>query len=112
MPKISIIIPIYNVEKYLRRCLDSVIQQTFTDFEIICINDGSPDNSLHILEDYASKDNRIKIITQKNQGLSIARNNGLKIAQGDYIYFLELKINYYHKVHHKLLHYIHFVYNH
>ena len=89
MPKISIIIPIYNVEKYLRRCLDSVIQQTFTDFEIICINDGSPDNSLHILEDYASKDNRIKIITQKNQGLSIARNNGLKIAQGDYIYFLD-----------------------
>ena len=89
MPKISVVLPIYNVEKYLRRCLNSLLNQTFTDFEAICVNDGSLDKSLHILEEYASKDLRIKIITQENQGLSMARNNGLKIAQGDYIYFLD-----------------------
>lgn len=89
MPKISVILPIYNVEKYLRRCLDSVLNQTFTDFEAICVNDGSPDKSLHILEEYAAKDSRIKIVTQENQGLSMARNNGLKVAKGDYIYFLD-----------------------
>ena len=89
MPKISVIIPVYNVEKYLRRCLDSVIKQTFTDFEVICVNDGSPDKSLHILEEYAAKETRIKIVTQSNQGLSMARNNGLKVAKGDYIYFLD-----------------------
>ena len=89
MPKISVVLPIYNVEKYLRRCLNSLLNQTFTDFEAICVNDGSLDKSLHILEEYASKDFRIKIVTQENQGLSMARNNGLKIAQGDYIYFLD-----------------------
>lgn len=89
MPHISIIIPVYNVEKYLISCLDSVLNQTFTDFEAICVNDGSSDTSLHILEEYASKDSRIKIVTQANQGLSMARNNGLKVAQGDYIYFLD-----------------------
>ena len=67
MPKVSVIIPIYNVEAYLRRCLDSVLNQTFPDFEAICVNDGSPDKSLHILEEYASKDSRIKIVTQKKQ---------------------------------------------
>ena len=65
-PKISIIIPMYGVEKYLRRCLDSVLNQTFKDFECICINDGSTDNSLEILEEYAKKDKRIIIISQKN----------------------------------------------
>ena len=89
MPKVSVILPIYNVEKYLRRCLDSLLCQTFTDFEAICVNDGSPDKSLYILEEYASKDHRIKIVTQENQGLSMARNNGLKVAKGDYIYFLD-----------------------
>ena len=89
MPKISIIIPCYNVEKYLHRCLDSVIGQTFEDFEVICVNDGSPDNSGSILEEYAAKDKRIKILTQKNQGLSMARNNGKALAQGKYIYFLD-----------------------
>lgn len=89
MPKISVIIPIYNVEKYLKRCLDSLLEQTFTDFEAICVNDGSADKSLHILKEYAKKDTRIKIVTQSNQGLSMARNNGLKIAQGNYIYFLD-----------------------
>lgn len=89
MPKISIIIPIYNVEKYLNRCLDSVIGQSFSDFEAICINDGSTDTSLQILQDYAFKDARIKIITQENQGQSVARNKGLDIAIGDYIYFVD-----------------------
>lgn len=89
MPEISIIIPCYNVEKYLSRCLDSVIGQSFTDFEVICVNDGSPDNSGSILEEYAAKDKRIKILTQKNQGLSMARNNGKALAQGKYIYFLD-----------------------
>ena len=76
MPKISVILPVYNVEKYLRRCLDSVLCQTFADFEAICVNDGSADKSLNILEEYAAKDSRIKIVTQANQGLSMARNNG------------------------------------
>ena len=68
MPKISILIPIYNVEKYLKECLDSVINQTLNDIEIICINDGSTDSSLEILEEYCSKDSRIKLITKANSG--------------------------------------------
>ncbi|MBQ8750501.1 MAG: glycosyltransferase [Alphaproteobacteria bacterium] len=89
MPKVSVLMPVYNVEKYLNRCLDSLYNQTFKDFEIIAINDGSTDNSPKILEEYTKKDNRIKIITQENQGLSMARNNGLKLAKGEYIYFLD-----------------------
>lgn len=89
MPKISVIIPVYNVEKYLPRCLDSVLAQTFTDFEAICINDGSPDGSAKILSEYTQKDSRIKVITQENQGVSVARNKGLKEAEGQYIYFLD-----------------------
>ena len=88
-PKISVIVPIYNVEKFLPRCLDSVLAQTFKDFELICVNDGSPDNCAAILEEYAKKDSRIKILTQDNQGLSMARNNGFKIASGEYVYFLD-----------------------
>ena len=87
--KISIIIPIYKVEKYLQSCLDSVLAQTFKDWEAICVNDGSPDNSGKILTEYAKKDPRIKIITQNNQGPSVARNNGLKQANGKYIFFLD-----------------------
>ena len=89
MVKVSVVIPVYNVERYLEECLDSVIHQTLEDIEIICINDGSTDNSLEILEDYAKKDNRIKILNQENQGLSATRNNGLKICQGKYICFLD-----------------------
>ncbi len=89
MPEISVIIPCYNVEKYVGQCLDSVINQTFADFEIICVNDGSTDNTLSILQDYVAKDSRMKVITQENQGLSCARNNGLKEAKGNYIYFLD-----------------------
>ncbi len=88
-PKVSVIIPVYNVEKYLNKCLDSVISQTLKEIEIICVNDESPDNSLAILRKYAKKDNRITIINQKNQGLSCSRNNALKIAKGEYILFLD-----------------------
>ncbi len=89
MPKISIIIPVYNAEKYLRECLDSVINQTFKDIEIICIDDGSADNSFSILQSYAEKDDRIKLLRQENQGPSAARNLGLKNATGEYITFVD-----------------------
>lgn len=88
-PKVSIIVPVYNVEKYLTRCLDSLINQTLQDIEIICINDGSKDNSLKILERYAALDDRIQIINQKNRGQSVARNNGIEIAVGKYIGFVD-----------------------
>ena len=88
-PKISVIIPVYNVENYIERCLNSIINQTLKDIEIICINDGSTDNSLNILTDYANKDNRITIITQNNQGAGSARNRGLNISKGKYIYFID-----------------------
>ena len=84
-PEISIIIPIYNCEKYLSRCLDSIINQTFTNIEIICINDGSTDSSLKILQNYKTKDPRIIIINQNNQKLGAARNRGLEIQKGNYI---------------------------
>ena len=89
MAKISVIVPVYNVEKYLNECLDSVLAQTFKDFEVICVNDGSTDNSPEILRQYADKDQRVKIVTQSNQGLSMARNNGLKEACGRYVYFVD-----------------------
>ena len=89
MIKVSVVIPVYNTYKYLPECLESVINQTLADIEIICINDGSTDFSSKILEEYASKDKRIKIISQNNQGLSCARNRGLEIARGEYIYFLD-----------------------
>ena len=87
--KISIIVPCYNVEKYLPECLDSLLNQTFKYFEIICVNDGSNDSTLSILEKYSKKDSRIKIISQKNKGLSGARNTGIDAAKGDYIAFLD-----------------------
>ena len=89
MPRVSVIIPIYKVEKYLATCLDSVLAQTLTDWEAICVNDGSPDKCGEILAQYAKKDKRFKVITQKNQGVSVARNNALKQATGDYICFLD-----------------------
>ena len=88
--KISVIIPVYNVEKYLKRCLDSVINQTYKNLEIICINDASNDNSKCILEQYSKKDIRIKLFDNaKNVGVSAVRNMGLRIASGEYIYFLD-----------------------
>ena len=89
MPAISVIVPIYNVEPYLSQCLDSIISQTLADIEIICVNDGSTDNSLQILQKYAAQDNRIKIINQPNQGLSAARNSGIDVATGEFIGFVD-----------------------
>lgn len=87
--KISVIIPIYNQEKYLATALDSLQNQTLKDFEVICINDGSKDNSLNILNKYAAEDSRIKVINQENQGIGRTRNNGLKMAKGKYVAFLD-----------------------
>ena len=89
MVKISVIIPIYRTEKYLDICLDSILNQTFNDFEIICVNDGSPDNCINILRAYSKFDKRIIPISQKNQGLSAARNTGLRYANGEYITFVD-----------------------
>ena len=89
IPKVSVIIPVYNTEEYLRECLDSVVNQTLKDIEIICIDDGSTDSSLDILKEYAKKDNRITVLKQKNQSSGIARNAGLSIAQGKYLSFLD-----------------------
>lgn len=87
--KVSVIIPVYNTEKYLRECLDSVINQTLKDIEIICVDDGSTDNSLQILQEYAKKDDRIIVLTQENQKQGAARNKGLSIARGEYIQFVD-----------------------
>ena len=87
--KVSIIIPIYNVNEYLRRCLDTVINQTYRNIEIILINDGSTDNSLEIINEYKNKDNRIIVIDKKNTGASDSRNIGMSIATGDYISFVD-----------------------
>lgn len=89
MPKVSVLIPIYNVEKYLRQCLESVVNQTLKDIEIICINDGSTDHSLDIINEFAVKDSRIKVIDKKNTGYGHSMNCGLKMAQGEYIGIIE-----------------------
>ena len=89
MTKLSIIIPVYNVDDYLSECLDSILRQSFTDFEVICVNDGSTDNSLDILNKYKALDNRIIVIDKNNEGSGIARNYGLQIALGEYVYFAD-----------------------
>lgn len=89
MTKVSIIIPIYNVEKYLSQCLESIANQTLKDIEIICIDDGSTDNSLNILNEYKNKDKRFVILTQHNEGAANARTKGMKIAKGEYIGFVD-----------------------
>lgn len=103
MCEISVIIPVYNVEDYLGACLESVLNQSFEDIEVICINDGSTDNSLEILEDYARNDNRIRILTQENKGLGASRNRGLKESQGKYVYFIDsddyIELNALEKLH-------------
>lgn len=86
---ITVIIPIYNVEQYLRNCLESVVNQTFADLEIICINDGSTDNSIRILKEYQKKDKRIIIIDKKNEGVSAARNDGIEKARGEYLFCID-----------------------
>lgn len=87
--KVSIIIPIYNVEQYLRECLDSLVKQTLQEIEIICVNDGSPDNSLSIIKEYAEKDKRVIIIDKENGGYASAINAGLEIAKGEFIQIVE-----------------------
>ena len=89
MPKVSVIIPVYNAEKYLRQCLDSVVGQTLRDIEIICVDDGSADGSLDILREYAQKDSRVKVLCQQNQYAGVARNNGMAAASGEYYVFLD-----------------------
>ena len=89
MPKISVIVPVYNVEKYLRRCLESIKNQTFTDWQAICVNDGSPDNSAQILQEFANADARFVIVNKENGGLSDARNVGMQYATGDYVLFVD-----------------------
>ncbi|WP_240733057.1 glycosyltransferase family 2 protein [Jeotgalibacillus sp. S-D1] len=88
-PVISIIVPIYKVEKYLSKCLDSILQQTFKKFELILVNDGSPDKCGEICEEYANKDKRVVVINKNNGGLSEARNYGLDLAKGDFIGFVD-----------------------
>ena len=88
-PKVSVIVPIYNVERYLSQCLNSIINQTYKNIEIICINDGSTDNSFEILNSYASIDARIIVINQKNIGLSGTRNKGVEISSGEFIMFVD-----------------------
>ena len=87
--KVSVIIPVYNVEKYLCKCLDSVVNQTLRDIEIICVDDGSTDSSWEILKEYAQRDDRIKLIHKENGGLSSARNVAMQVAKGDYIGFID-----------------------
>ena len=88
-PKISVIIPIYNTAAYLPRCLDSILQNTYRSLEIICVNDGSTDDSAVILERYAAADSRIIAVNQENAGVSAARNTGLDMATGDFIAFVD-----------------------
>jgi glycosyltransferase involved in cell wall biosynthesis len=89
-PKVSIVVPVYNVEKYLCKCLDSLLNQTLKDIEIICVEDCSMDNSKSILKDYEQRDSRVKILyNESNSGLSATRNNGLKVAKSDYIMFCD-----------------------
>ena len=85
MAEVSIIVPVYQVEKYLRQCIDSILAQTFTDFELILVDDGSKDQSGKICDEYARMDARVKVIHQKNSGVSAARNNGMTYAKGNYL---------------------------
>lgn len=89
MPQISIIVPVYNVEPYIEKCLDSILNQTFTDFELILIDDGATDRSGAICDEYAQRDTRVIVIHQTNQGVSAARNKGLDVAAGEYIGFVD-----------------------
>ena len=89
IPRLSVIVPVYNMEQYLRKCLDSIVNQTARDIEVICVNDGSKDKSQAILDEYAKKDRRIKVLKKSNGGLSSARNAGLKVAKARYVTFVD-----------------------
>ena len=89
-PKVTVLVAVYNAEKYIRKCLDSLIEQTLTDIQVVCVDDASTDNSLFILNEYAKKDNRIEIIAlTENHGQAYARNQGLVKAKGQYVCFLD-----------------------
>lgn len=107
MPTISIIVPIYNVEKYLDKCIKSILEQTFNDFELILINDGSTDKSGDICEYYKEKDKRIKVVNKENGGVSSARNAGLDIAEGKYIGFVDpddwIDVNMYERMYKEIM---------
>ncbi len=102
MVKVSVILPVYNCEKYLEKCLDSLVNQTLLDIEIVCVNDGSTDNSLNILEKYARLDNRVIIISQENKKQGAARNRGMAAACGEYVGFVDaddwVDLDYYEKL--------------
>ena len=87
MVKVSVVVPVYNVEDFLRECLDTIVNQSLKDIEIICINDGSTDKSLDILYEYQEKDNRITVISQENGGHAVATNVGMRKAKGKYLFF-------------------------
>lgn len=89
MPEISVIVPVYNTGHLLRKCVDSILNQTFTDFELFLVNDGSTDDSGQICDEYAAKDSRVKVIHQKNQGQSVARNNAIEQMQGSWVHFVD-----------------------
>lgn len=89
MPKLSVIVPVYNTEKYLRECIESILAQTFTDFELILVDDGSADSSGTICDEYAAKDPRIQVIHQQNSGATVARRSGVRIAKGEYVTFVD-----------------------
>ena len=105
MVKVSIIVPVYNVEKYIDRCLKSLVNQTLKDIEILIIDDGTPDNSINICERYSKNDNRIKIFNKKNEGLGLTRNYGIKKASGEYVAFIDsddyVDLDYYEKLYNK-----------
>lgn len=89
MKKISVIVPVYNTEKYIKKCIRSIIEQTLKEIEIIIVNDGSKDKSLEIIKDLMKQDRRIKLINKENEGVSSARNSGIKMAKGKYIQFID-----------------------
>ena len=88
-PKVSIIVPVYNVERYLPRCLESLTAQTLRDIEIVCVDDESPDGSLAILRDFAARDARIRVVSQRNKRQGGARNTGMDLAAGEWIAFVD-----------------------
>ncbi|MCL1897059.1 MAG: glycosyltransferase, partial [Clostridiales bacterium] len=88
-PLVSVVVPVYNVEKYLRQCLDSVVNQTLRDIEIICVNDGSTDDGGTILEEYGAKDSRVIVIHQENMGVESARAAAMDVAKGEFIGFVD-----------------------
>ena len=88
-PAISIIIPVYNAQKHIAKCIDSILEQDFTDFELLLLNDGSKDDSLSILNYYAAIDERVKVVDKENEGVAKTRNKGITLAQGEYIMFVD-----------------------